>query len=164
MTMPRAIYVRWSVVLAAAIVLAALTGHHYREHLASMVPQAVKHESPVGEIRVIGMVRSGTLTGHVPAGDAAFTLMGAETSLPVIYRGPPPDNLRELKTLIAIGTWNATERVFKARDIGIVPNYGFVAGAYVVGLLPLALLLFAMSRRVSLLYEEIKASTRYQED
>ena len=148
----------------AAIGLVALTGHHYREHLSSFVPLEVKHESPAGEIRVVGMVQSGTLTGNVQAGDAAFHLMGRETSLAVAYQGPPPDNLRELKTLIAIGTWNASEGVFTARDIGIVPNYGFVAGAYLVGLLPLAMLLFAMSRRVSLLYEDMKASKVYQED
>ncbi len=160
----RLLYIRWSVVLAVALGLAALTGQHYRDHLASVVPRDVTHESPAGEIRVVGMVRSGTLTGNVEAGDAAFTLMGRDTSLPVVYQGPPPDNLRELKTLIAIGTWNASERVFNARDIGIVPHYGFVAGAYLVGLLPLAGLLFAMSRRVSLLYEEIKTFALYQED
>ncbi len=164
MNMLRSLYIRWSVVLMVAAGLAALTGYHYREHLAGFVPQEVRHKSPVGEIRVVGMVRSGTLTGNVEAGDAAFTLMGHDASLPVVYQGPPPDNLRELKTLVAIGSWNASERVFRARDIGIIPNYGFVAAAYVVGLLPLTVLLFAMSRRVSLLYEEMKTSTLYQED
>ncbi len=157
-------YIRWGAVLAVATGLATLTVHHYREHLASFVPQEVASESPAGEIRVVGMVQSGTLTGNVSAGDATFTLTGQDASLPVAYQGPPPDNLRELKTLIAIGTWNASERVFKARDLGIVPNYGFVAGAYVVGLLPLAMFLFAMSRRVNLLYEEMKASRLYRED
>ncbi len=148
----------------AATGLVALTGYHYREHLTSFVPLEVKHESPTGEIRVVGMVQSGTLTGNVQAGDAAFHLMGREASLPVTYQGPPPDNLRELKTLVVIGTWNVSERVFKARDIGIVPNYGFVASAYFVGLLPLAMLVFAMSRRVNLLYETMKASKLYQEE
>ncbi len=160
----RRLYIRWSVVLAVVAGLGALTGQHYRTHLASVVPQEFADAAPTGEIRVVGMVQSGTLTGNVQAGEAAFQLMGREASLPVIYQGPPPDNLRELKTLVVIGTWNASERVFSARDIGIVPNYGFVAGAYLVGLLPLAVLVFAMSRRVSLLYEDIKTSTVYQED
>ena len=80
------------------------------------------------------------------------------------YDGPPPDNLRELKILVLIGTWNADAQVFEARDIGIVPNYGFIAGAYLLGLLPLALLLFAMTRRVHFLYDEIKASKLYEEE
>ena len=69
-----------------------------------------------------------------------------------------------MKILVLIGTWNAGAQVFEARDIGIVPNYGFIAGAYLLGLLPLALLLFAMSRRVHFLYDEIKTSKLYEEE
>lgn len=157
------LHIRWGGVCIVAIVLIVLTYTHYRDNLASLTPRQVKQEAPAGDIRVLGMVQGGTLETH-GAGEATFTLLGESASLQVQYEGPPPDNLRELKILILIGTWNAATQVFKARDIGIVPNYGFIAGAYLLGLLPLALLLFAMNRRVHFLYEEIKASKLYEEE
>ena len=157
------LYIRWGGVLVVAIVLIVLTYNHYRDNLASLVPEQVRKESPAGDVRVLGMVQGGTLETR-EAGVATFTLLGEQATLPVHYQGPPPDNLRELKILILIGTWNATAQVFEARDIGIIPNYGFVAGAYFLGLLPLVLFLFAMSRRVHFLYDEIKASKLYEEE
>ena len=156
-------YIRWGGVCIVAIVLLVLTYTHYRDNLASLAPQQVKQEAPTGEIRVLGMVQGGTLETR-GAGEATFALLGESASLPVHYQGPPPDNLRELKILVLIGTWDAATPVFEARDIGIVPNYGFIAGAYLLGLLPLALLLFAMNRRVHVLYDEIKASKLYEEE
>ena len=120
--------------------------------------------APSHEIRVRGLVRAGTLQGNVAGGEAEFELTEGDASIPVQYQGPPPDNLRELKTLVLIGKWNPTTNIFEARDIGLVTNYGFVISAYLIGLIPLAIFLFAMSRRVSLLYEEIKESKLYQEE
>lgn len=155
--------IRWGGVLIVAIVLIVLTYNHYQENLASLAPQQVTQEAPAGEIRVLGMVQGGTLETR-GAGEATFALLGESASLSVYYQGPPPDNLRELKILVLIGTWNADSQMFEARDIGIVPNYGFIAGAYLLGLLPLVLLLFAMTRRVTFLYDEIKASKLYEEE
>ena len=157
------LYLRWGGVLIVAVVLIVLTYNHYRDNLASLAPQQVKQESPTGDVRVLGMVQGGTLE-TLGAGEATFTLLGKQATLPVHYQGPPPDNLRELKILVLIGTWNAATQVFEARDIGIVPNYGFIAGAYLLGLLPLALFLFAMTRRVHFLYDEIKTSKLYEEE
>ncbi len=157
------LYIRWGGLLIVAIVLIVLTYHHYRDNLASLVPQQVRQEAPAGEIRVLGMVQGGTLETR-EAGEATFTLLGKSAALPVHYQGPPPDNLRELKRLVLIGTWNTATQIFEARDIGIVPNYGFIASAYLLGLLPLVLFLFAMNRRVHFLYEDIKASKRYEEE
>ena len=157
------LYIRWGGVLVIATVFIVLTYNHYRDNLASLVPQQVRTEAPTDEIRVLGMVQGGTLKTR-GAGEATFTLLGKSATLPVHYQGPPPDNLRELKILILIGTWNTATQIFEARDIGIVPNYGFIAGAYLLGLLPLALFLFAMTRRVHLLYEEIKASKLYEKE
>lgn len=157
------LYIRWGGVCIVAIVFIVLTYNHYRDNLASLVPQQVRQEAPKGDIRVLGMVQGGTLETR-GAGEATFALLGEHASLQVQYEGPPPDNLRELKILVLIGTWNAATQVFEARDIGIVPNYGFIAGAYLLGLLPLALLLFAMNRRVHFLYDEIKASKLYEEE
>lgn len=157
-------YVRWGGVLIVALVLSGLTYNHYQHNLATWSPHQVKAQSPGAEVRVRGMVRGGTLAGPVAAGEATFELVESDTAIPVHYQGPPPENLRELKTLILIGTWNPSDNIFEARDIGLVTNYGFVVGAYLIGLIPLAVFLFAMSRRVGLLYEEIKTSKLYEEE
>jgi len=158
------LYIRWGGLLIVAMVLTGLTYSHYQQHLATLSPKQVNEQNPSQEVRVLGMVRGGTLKGNVAGGDATFALVENNTTIPVHYHGPPPDNLRELKTLILIGKWNSSDNVFEARDIGLVTNYGFVVGAYLIGLIPLGIFLFAMSRRVGLLYEEIKASKLYQEE
>ena len=155
-------YLRWAGLGIIAIVLSGLIYFHYQENLASLTPQEVREMTPKKEIRVLGLVKAGTLTGKVTSGEAEFELLEGQTAIPVKYQGPPPDNLRELKTLILIGKWNPTNNIFEARDIGLVTNYGFVMSAYLIGLVPLAVFLFVMSRRVSLLYEEIKESKLYQ--
>ncbi len=160
----KSLYLRWSGLLIVALVLTGLTYSHYQQHLATLSPKQILEQQPSHEVRVLGMVRGGTLKGNVEGGDATFALVEHDTTIPVQYQGPPPDNLRELKTLILIGKWNPSDNIFEARDIGLVTNYGFVVGAYVIGLIPLAIFLFAMSRRVELLYEEIKASKLYQEE
>ena len=163
-------YVRWSGVLIVALALSVFTGTHYQQNLATWSPSQVKAQTPLSEVRVLGMVQGGTLAGRVEAGEATFELIEGDASLPeqtgipVQYHGPPPDNLRELKMLILIGKWNPSDNIFEARDIGLVTNYGFVVGAYLIGLIPLALFLFTMSRRVGLLYQEIKASKLYEEE
>ena len=55
------LYIRWGGVCIVAIVLIVLTYNHYRDNLASLVPQQVRQESPKGDIRVLGMVQGGTL-------------------------------------------------------------------------------------------------------
>jgi len=155
-------YTKWGAMLVAMSILSILTYNHYQQDLATLSPQHILESPPAEEVRLLGMVRGGTLRGDLEAGDAQFDVVEEETSLPVKYHGPPPENLRELKTLVLIGTWNPTAKVFEARDIGLVTNYGFVMGAYLIGLLPLVLIVFSMSRKVSLLYTEIKESTVYQ--
>ena len=163
-------YVRWIGVLIVALALSTSTCTHYQRNLATWSPSQVKAQPPSSEVRVLGMVQGGTLAGRVEEGEATFALIEGDASLPeqtgipVQYHGPPPENLRELKSLILIGRWNSSDNIFEARDIGLVTNYGFVVSAYLIGLIPLALFLFTMSRRVGLLYEEIKASKLYQEE
>lgn len=157
-------YVRWSAVLVVSIILVFLTYRNYEHHLASLSPKQVSSDAPREPVRVLGLVKAGSLTGELSQGRARFVLIDGQDELSVRYEGPPPENLRELKKLIVIGTWNSQERVFQARDLGLVTNYGFVLSAYLVGLIPLALFLFVMGRKVSLLYEEIKQSKLYQSE
>ena len=155
-------YTKWGAMLLAMIVLSLLTYHHYQQELATLTPQDILRTAPAEEVRLLGMVQGGTLRGNVEGGDAQFDVIEEETSLSVQYHGPPPENLRELKKLVLIGKWSATANLFEAHDIGLVTNYGYVMGAYLIGLLPLALFVFAMSRKVSLLSAEIKESKLYQ--
>ena len=156
------LYLRWSALAVVAVVIAFLASRYFDRHLASFTPEDIVSRQPVAAVRVIGLVKAGTLTGDAAAGHARFDLAGAQDTLPVQYDGPPPDNLRELKTLVVVGRWDPASAVFLAHDIALVTNYGFVVGAYLVGFFPLALFLFGMERRVTLLYREIKESRLYE--
>ncbi|MBI3622170.1 MAG: hypothetical protein HY208_08305 [Nitrospirae bacterium] len=105
---------------------------------------------------------------------AEFELAGQQAHLLVHYDGPADDNLRELKTLVVVGHLAAngaagpavpnkpdTQR-FEAHALDLLPNYGFIAAAYLLALIPLALFLFGMERRVAILYTVIKETTAYQ--
>ena len=157
-------YTRWSVLVGIAIILAFLTNQHYQEHLASVTPEWVLNNtsSASKHIRLEGMVKSGTLNGNLQAGQADFQLEGESTSVRVHYAGAPPENLRELKTLIVVGQWNPEHQVFQAGEIALVTNYKFVISAYLVALLPLILLVFSMSQKVTSLYQVIKESKVYE--
>jgi len=157
-------YLQWGALLIVATGIVCLTYQHYQKNLATMSPQQVLTASPTGTIRVLGLVQGGSLEGQVEAGQAQFILSDDQGSLPVTYQGPTPENLRELKKLIAVGRWDPQNRMFQSHELALVTNYGFVISAYVIGLLPLALFVFAMGRKVSLLYEEIKASKLYQSE
>ena len=156
------LYLRWSALVVVAAVIAFLASRSFDRHLASLAPEDVVSRQPVAVVRVIGLVTGGTLTGDAAAGHARFDLAGSRDMLPVQYDGPPPDNLRELKTLVVVGRWDPASAVFLAHDIALVTNYGFVVGAYLAGFIPLAFFLFAMERRVTLLYREIKQSRLYE--
>ncbi len=149
--------------LAVAIVVAA-AARYYERHLTTLTPEAVLAGAiqPGATARVQGHVAGGTLTGDPAAGQAAFQFTGARAEFPVQYAGPPPENLRELKTLVIVGRWDSAQGVFLAQDLALVPNYRFVVGAYLAGFLPLAVFVFAMERRVRLLYAEIKSTKLYE--
>ena len=145
------------------IVLAILTSRHFEQNLASVSPKdVVTGIHTESSLRVEGMVKSGSLTGKPEEGNAEFELLGESNGLKVHYQGPPPENLRELKTLILIGRWDAEGGVFRAHETALVTNYGFVASAYVIALISLVVFVFLMSRKVTFLYQEIKESKLYE--
>ncbi|MCA9471376.1 MAG: cytochrome c maturation protein CcmE [Nitrospirales bacterium] len=158
-----AFYLRWAGIIGIMIVLAILATGNYQTHLASVSPEMVRTGHVSQEpIRVQGMVKSGSLRGDPESGQAEFELSGDSQTLHVQYQGPPPDNLRELKTLILIGQWNPEDQIFFARETALVTNYGFVASAYIVALIGLVAYVFFMSRKVTYLYQEIKDSKLYE--
>ncbi len=108
------------------------------------------------------MVQSGTLKGDLEQGEATFTLVDGSASLAVEYQGPPLENIRELKTLVLIGRWDSQSQTFKARDTALIHNFGFVAAAYLISVLALGWMVFAMNQRVMVLFKEIKESKLYE--
>ena len=163
-------YVRWSGILMAALALSAFTYHHYQQNLATWSPSQVKARTPLSEVRVLGMVQGGTLAGRVEAGEAAFELIEGDaalpehTGIPVRYHGPPsgksartqdPGRDREMECFRQYvrgpRDWIGDELRFCRKRVPDRPDS--------IG--PVSL---TMSRRVSLLYEEIKTSTLYREE
>lgn len=157
------LYVQWIVITSAAALVATAAARSYDRHLTTVTPEAVlQNAAGPGVVRVQGQVAAGTLAGDPAVGRASFHLQGVDAGVPVLYEGPPPENLRELKTLVVVGRWDSDAGVFRAHDVALVTNYGFVVAAYLAGLLPIAALLFAMERRVRALYAEIKRAKLYE--
>src|SRR5262249_13371351 len=156
------LYVRWTGLAIGLLVLAVLGVRHYTNDLKSISPEQVLGLQPAGTVRIQGIVQAGTLAYDPATHRAAFELAGEKEKIPVRYSGEAPENLRELKVLVVVGQWNSAERRFEAHDIEGVPNFGFVTGAYLAGIIPLGLFLFGMERRVELLYNRIKSEKVYQ--
>jgi hypothetical protein len=110
---------------------------------------------------MLGMVEAGSLRKDPLTSQMLFSLVEDGQRIPVVYQGKDTDSLRELKTLVVIGGWDAASQSFLAQDLALIPNYGFIIAAYLV-MIPLALFLFMMERRVRLLYTEIKRSKLYE--
>ena len=157
------LYTRWAVILGAMVLLAILTYQHYQHHLATLpAGRLLTQPSATQPVRIHGMVKSGTLKGDVEQGQATFELMDNSTSIDVEYQGPPLENIRELKTLVLIGRWDSQAQIFKAQDTALINNFGFVAAAYIISILGLGWMVFAMSQRVMVLFKEIKESKLYE--
>ncbi len=108
------------------------------------------------------MVKSGTLQGEVEKGQAVFEFVDGPATIDVEYQGPPLENIRELKTMVLIGRWDSQVQIFRAQDTALINNFGFVAAAYLISILGLGWMVFAMSQRVMVLFKEIKESKLYE--
>ncbi|MBI5197962.1 MAG: hypothetical protein HZA19_05065, partial [Nitrospirae bacterium] len=89
-------------------------------------------------------------------------LQGEKTVLPVRYAGEDVDILRELKILVVTGRWNPETGEFQGESLALTPNYGFVAAAYLIGMLSTFLFLYIMERRLRLLYNDVKQAKLYE--
>ena len=149
--------------VSATLVLAFMTYNHYHQHLSTVALNELKTSSPAGkEVRVQGMVKSGTLKGETQQGQATFELIEGSINVPVSYQGPPLENIRELKTMVLIGKWDNEARLFRAKDTALMDNFGFVAAAYLIAIIPMGWVLFAMGQRVMVLFKEIKEEKLYE--
>jgi cytochrome c-type biogenesis protein CcmE len=159
-------YIRWALIMGGALLLGILTYQDYHHRLTTVPFQAIVHKDGLSSdpVRIQGMVESGTLAGDLAQGQATFEFTADSVTIPVIYEGPPPENLRELKILVFKGRWDPQEQVFRAQDAALLPNYGFVAAAYLISFLVLAWMVFAMNRRVMVLFKEVKESKLYESE
>lgn len=154
-------YVRWGAILSAGVMIALLGAWRYETEVTTISPEDLLLEQPTGTVRILGRVRPGSLMAEESQG-VRFELAGDRERILVRYTGEENDNLRELKTLVVVGRWNPGGREWEADEIALVPNYGFIAAAYLLGIVPLMMFLFGMERRTRLLFHEIKGTTVYK--
>lgn len=154
-------YIRWGVILAIGLVIALFGAQRYYQEVDTLSPEQLLQTQSTETLRILGLVQPGSLVLGDPNG-IRFRLSGEQQSLPVLYTGPPTDILRELKTLVVVGRWDPAGQVFMARDIALLPNYGYVLAAYLIGVIPTGYFLFRMERKVDLLYTEIKGAKVYE--
>ncbi|GEM_PF-986018 len=162
------LYIRWGGILLAGLIITVLGAQRYQHEGTTISPEQLLKEQPTETARVLGTVQAGSLSssgeGSAPAYQARFRLSGQKENLSVLYTGEKPDNLRELKSLVVVGRWNASSQKFEAHEIQLLPNFGYVAAAYLIVLIPMGLFLFHMERKVELLYTEIKSAKVYEKE
>jgi len=154
-------YIRWGALILIGLWIVAVGIQRYNRDVRPLTPEQVLKDHSAGSVRVLGMVEAGTLRKDTTTSQMLFSLMENGQRIPVVYQGKDTDDLRELKTLVVVGRWDNASQRFLAEDIDLIPNYGFIIAAYLV-MIPLALFLFMMERRVRLLYNEIKQSKLYE--
>jgi cytochrome c-type biogenesis protein CcmE len=154
-------YLRWGGLLLVGLWIIAVGAQYYYREVRPLTPEQVVREHPAGSVRMIGMVEAGSIIKEAASTQIQLSLIGNGQRIPVVYQGNDPDNLRDLKTLVVVGQWDDANQRFLAQKINLVPNYGFITAAYLV-MIPMALFLFLMERRVRLLYNEIKLSKIYE--
>lgn len=156
------VYLRWGGVLLTGLVIFVLGIQRYQREVKTVSPRQLFQDRIEQTVRVRGMVSAGTLALGASPNEASFQLEAEGEHLSVEYRGEDPENLRELKTLVVIGRLHRATEVFHANEIALIPNFGFVVAAYLLGLVPIALFLFRMEWRVAMLYHEIRSLKGYE--
>lgn len=155
-------YIRWGVVLLVTFIIAFLGFQRYQKDVASLTPDQLLQNPSPDKVRVIGVIQGGSLTREDDSNRAFFRLQGENKTLPVRYQGQDTDTLRDLKVVVVTGHLNAGTAEFDGEAISLIPNYGFVAAAYLLGILPTMFFLFLMERKLRLLYMEVKEAKLYE--
>lgn len=158
----KGLYLRWSILIVVFSVIGFLAISRYDREVRTISPKVLLSESPNTEKRLMGMIDAGSLKGGSDGMPFRFSLSSEGAKAPVVFSGDDRESLRDLKTIVVIGRWQADKGVFEAGEIALTPNYGFITSAYVFSLIPLILLVFSMERRVALLYVMIKDEKVYQ--
>lgn len=158
------IYIRWGILLIVFGLIAVLGISRYNKEVRTISPKRLLQVQSSSVLRLMGMVDAGSLVEGTGSDDFRFTLSAEGEKVPVFFSGDDQEILRELKTIVVIGQWDKEPMVFKAREIALIPNYGFIISAYLTSLIPLAFFLFRMERKVALLYIMIKEEKIYEQE
>lgn len=137
------------------------TQRYYRE-IRPMQPGDLNITVPATGIRILGMVEAGSLKVDPSSRTAQFQLSMQKESMPAWYQGDDLDSLRELKMIVLTGDWTPAHGRFEANKISLLPNYGYIAAAYLTGSLSLVIYLMKMEWQVARLYQTIKEEKLYQ--
>jgi cytochrome c-type biogenesis protein CcmE len=157
-------YLRWSGILALGIILVLAAVQRYRTEVSVISPDQLRTESSSIPVRIQGRIEPGSLKIDPDGHQALFDLSGQKKRMPIHYSGDDIDNLREFKIIVLIGSWEPAIGRFESKKMALTPNYGFIASAYLIGLIPLAFFIFNMERKVVLLYDTIKQEKIYQSE
>ncbi|MEK6684721.1 MAG: cytochrome c maturation protein CcmE [Nitrospirota bacterium] len=157
----RGFYLRWGGLLLVGLWIVAVGVQYYDRDVRPLSLEQVASNPPAGSVRMLGRIEAGSLVKTAEPAQALFSLTENGRRIPVVYNGKDPDNLRELKTVVVVGRWDDVNQRFLAKRIDLIPNYGFITAAYLV-MVPMALFLFLMERRVRLLYNEMRESKVYE--
>jgi len=156
-------YLRWAGVLLVGGLIAWLGARRYCHDVAALSVEALMARGATKEeeaVRVLGQVVSEGMTRE--PNRMRFRLAGATQQIIVDYFGDDTESIRALKTVVMIGRWTPSTQTLTAHDTAPIPNAGYVAAAYLVGLIPTALFLFFMERKVAALYVAIKQEKVYE--
>lgn len=155
-------YIRWAAILLVTFVIAFLGFQRYQKDVASLTPDQLLQNPSQDKARVMGIIQGGSLVKTDDNNRAFFLLQGEDKTLPVQYHGQDTDTLRDLKVVVVTGRLHAGAGEFEGEAVSLIPNYGFVAAAYLLGILPTLLFLFLMERKLRLLYLEVKEARLYE--
>ncbi|MBI4715967.1 MAG: cytochrome c maturation protein CcmE [Nitrospirae bacterium] len=155
-------YIRWGVILLVALGIGFLGVQRYERDVAAISPDQLLQNPAAEKVRVIGTIQGGSLSKEEEQKRAVFRLQGEKEILGVRYQGEDLDTLRELKVLVISGRWNPETREFDGDSLSLIPNYGFVVAAYLIGIVPTLLFLYLMERRLRLLYNDVKQAKLYE--
>jgi len=155
-------YIRWGVILLVALGIGFLGVQRYERDVAAISPDQLLPNPVAEKVRVIGTIQGGSLSKEEEEKRAVFRLQGEKEILSVRYQGEDLDTLRELKVLVISGRWNPETREFDGASLSLIPNYGFVVAAYLIGIVPALLFLYLMERRLALLYNAVKQTKLYE--
>lgn len=160
--MLKGFYIRWGVILFVSLAIGFLGLQRYLKDVASLTPDQLLQNPPPEKVRVMGTILGGSLTKEEDLKRALFRLQGENKPLQIRYQGEDVDSLRDLKVVVVTGRWNAGTSEFEGEALSLIPNYGFVAAAYLIGIPSTLFFLFLMERKLRLLYNEVKQAKLYE--
>jgi len=157
-------YLRWGIILVLGLMIVSQGVQRYYRDVATLSPNELIQQKPHETVRVMGTVIGGSLVRKNSQNNLSFLIEGQGKEIPVHFIGSQAEGLRELKTIVVEGRWDSATGELKGEKIRVIPNYGFVSAAYLIGFIPIILFIFHTERKVRLLYSQIKETKVYESE